>query len=758
MAEAAEAVGDRYRIESIAGQGGMGRVFAARDTRLGRRVAIKLLTVLDPNPGEDPGLRAHDRLVAEARAMARLNHPNLCRVIEVSLVGRTPYLVMDWVEGVELTRFCKDLDTRHRVTILLRVLDAVAEMHQAGLVHGDLKPSNVLVDRHEKPTIVDFGLARAETDSSWTDVPRGGTPGYSAPELLTSHDEIDASADVFSLGVMLYELLAGRAPFPKRTAPAVVADLLTRGAVPLPEQYAPDVPSDLQKICLAALEPVAGDRYPDAAAMAADIRRYLRRETVSARPRLLESRFDEQIEGQILQAREWRRLGLITSRESEVVTRVLADLQRAESPWIIDARRLRASQVGLYLGGWILTLGLVVGLADVLGLIDGAAGVAVAWALSAATLALGMKLQHSGEKRVGVGMLVTAQVTIPVSLWLTLREFGLLAGAGGAGMGPAGELTALLTGRDVPTPGLANAQILAIGLASLALAGVLRRTVRSSAFTFFAVISAGVSWLALYLVLGGLGEDLAVSLGRWGVWLALLGAAALPAALVIDAREHGLIRELGRRRAKQRDAAPVLCGSLAWMGLGLSAAALLTPGWYLLRREAEGPADAAEMSFAFAVNGVLLGGVMLVLGRRPTPLRRRIAEVLRWILPTHLMAPLLMMEVNGAFGVWMPWSVLLLVLAVGFCVASAMKQWKPFLFSGLVYLAVWYARCFDRIETELADQRAWRIGLTVAALVVGPALMLLAWKAPAWIARRRIRRWERLSSLRAEPRAGRSWR
>ncbi len=758
LAEAAGAVGDRYRIESIAGQGGMGRVFAAIDTRLGRRVAIKLLTVLDPNPGEDPGLRAHDRLVAEARAMARLNHPNLCRVIEVSLVGRTPYLVMDWVDGVELTRFCRNLDTRHRVTILLRVLDAVGEMHRAGLVHGDLKPSNVLVDREEKPTIVDFGLARAEADPSWIDVPRGGTPGYTAPELLTSRGEIAPSADVFSLGVILYELLTGRTPFPQRTAPAVVNDLLERGAVPLPEQYAPGVPADLQKICLVALEPDPRDRYPDASAMAADIRRYLRRETVSARPRLLESRFDEQIDTQIARAHEWQRLGLITPREREVVSRVLTDLQRAESPWIIDAKRLRAGQVSLYLGGWILTLGLVVGLADVLGLIGPGAGIAAAWALSAATLALGLRLQRTGEKRIGVGMLVTAQVIVPVSLWLTMRRYGLFAGTGGAGMGPAAELTTLLTGRDTPTPGLANAQILAVGCLSLVLAGLLRRAVRSSAFTFFAVISAGVSWSAVYLVLGGLEGDPAASLGRWGLWLALLGAVALPVGLLIDAYEHGLVRELGRRRAGQRDAAPVLCGALAWMGLGVSAAAFFVPEWYMLRTAGETPAGAAEISFAMAVNGVLLGGVMLILGRRATPLRRRIVDVLRWVLPTHLMAPLVFMETGEAFGVWVPWSVLLFVLAVGFCVASALRQWRPFLFSGMVYLAVWYARCFDRIETGSAGEQAWRIGLTVAALVVGPGLMLLAWKAPAWITRRRIRRWERLSSLRAQPRAGRSWR
>lgn len=758
LAEAERAVGDRYRIESIAGEGGMGRVFSAYDTRLGRRVAIKLLTVLDPNPDEDPGLRAHDRLVAEARSMARLNHPNLCRVVDVSLVGQTPYLVMDWVDGVELTRFCGELDTRHRVSVLLRVLDAAAAMHQAGLVHGDLKPSNVLVDRAEKPTIVDFGLARAETDPSWIAVPRGGTPGYSAPELLTSHVDIDPSADVFSLGVMLYELLTGRTPFPKRTAPAVIIDLLKRGAVPLPEHYAPGVPADLQKICLTAIEPEAGDRYPDAAAMAADIRRYLRRETVSARPRLLEARFDDQIDQQILQAREWRRLGLITQRETEVVSRVLADLQRAESPWIIDARRLRASQVSLYLGGWILALGLAIGLADTLDLIGPAFGVTVAWAVTLPTLVLGLRLQRSGEKRVGVGMLVTAQVTLPAALWLTLRETGWLVGRSGLGMGAGAELTALLGGRDTPSPGLANAQILTIAAASLALAALLRRSVLSSAFTFFGVIAAGAVWLALYLVVGGLDDHPALALGRWGIWLALLGLATLPAALLIDRREHGLIRTLGHRRAKQRDAAPVLCGSLVWMGLGASVAAFFAPGWFVFRAIGDHPPDPAHQAWAFGVNGLLLVAVMFLLGRDPTPLRRRIAEVLRWLLPTHLMAPLLFMEIHETFNAWIPWLALLPVLAVGFCFASALRQWKPFLISGLVYLAAWYARCFVRFGSEFADEHAWRIALTLAALVLGPGFMFLAWKAPAWIARHRLRKWERLSALRAGPRAGRSWR
>ena len=748
LEHAERAVGDRYRIETIAGTGGMGRVFSARDTRLGRRVAIKLLTVLDPNPGEDPGLRAHARLVAEARAMASLDHPGLCRVAEVSLIGQTPFLAMEWVEGVPFDKHCRGLDARRALTVLLRVLDAAAAIHAEGLVHGDLKPANVLIKRNGDPVIVDFGLARAESDPSWADPPKGGTPGYVAPELIKGGHAIGPGADVFAAGVMLYQILTGRTPFYKNLSAAVTVDLLERGALPLPEEHAPDTPPDLQKICLVALEADPAHRYRDAAAMAGDIRRYLRRETVAARPRILQRRLDEQIDAQIAQMNEWQRLGMITPRDTESVARTLAELGTTESPWITDARRLRASQISLSLGGWILLLGLAVGLTQTRSAIPPAVAAAAAWVIAAAVLALGLRLQAKGQKRIGFGALATAQIALPAALWLTLGGTPLPTAPAGAGTADA---IAAIAG------GLATGSTLAVSVAGFALAAVLRRVTHSPVFTVFTVLFGMLAWVCLYPVLGGLDADPMLAVGRWGVWLAVLGFVTLPLALAIDAREHDLIRRLGRVRARRRDATPILCGSLAATAAGLTAAALAAPAWFAVRRIGEVPSTAGLHAWALFINGLLLTALLFFIGGEPTPLRRRTAGALRWIVPAHLLIPLVVMDIESAWGVWLPWFAAVPAIALAFCFAGAPRQWTPFLISGLAGIAVWYARVFARIESELADHSGWRLAAAAAFLVLGPALILVAWKTPAWIATRRLRRWAIDNPIRRSTRS-RSWR
>ncbi len=757
LAHAERAVGERYRIERLAGQGGMGRVFEARDTRLGRRVAIKLLGVLDPHAGEDPGLVAHNRLVAEARAMARIDHPNLCRVIEVSLQHDTPFLVMDWADGEPLDRAWRDMDVRRRLGLFLKVVEAVAAAHDAGLVHGDLKPANIVVDRRDEPTIVDFGLARAEADPAWGPRVVGGTPGYAAPEQFSPDAFIGPAADVFALGVLLFELLTDRHPWPRGTSPAAMVEICRRG-VPLPEDHAPQTPADLQKICLAALEAEPRDRYPDARALAADLRRYLRKETVAARPRRLAQRFEDQVQAQVDATRQWLRQGLVTSHEAERLLAALNDLQRAESPWVLDARRLRVSQVLLHLGGWLLVLGLAVGLARAWPALGGGWWLAAAWAAAGATAAGGVLLHRAGDARVGVGLLVTAQLALPAALWLTLRHTGWLVQGEGAGMGAALEWAGVLLGAASPPPGLANTQVLAVAWAATALALVLRKLTRSAAFTALGLAAMVAAWVGLYLVSGRLIRPGLNAAGEMGVWLAALGAASLPLGLALDADEQRMVRELGSRRVHRRDGPPLVWGAAGLVLIGLWLVAACAPSWWWRTPlvDVDGP-RVETFAAALWATGALLAALMVVLARRATPLRRRVNAALRWVLPAHVLAPVAMLEANDGWGMWPLWIGLLPLASVGLCLAAAVRQWKPFLVSGLVCVALWYWRVLARLDEAADVPGSLHVLAALLAMGVGAGLMFAAWRSPAWVARARLSRWNRAVGGRV-PSGGRSWR
>lgn len=753
LAEAERAVGERYRIERLAGEGGMGRVFAARDTQLGRPVAIKLLEVMDAHPGIDPTLSAHEKLVGEARAMAKLQHPNLCRVIEVSLQHFTPFLVMEWVDGVDLRSWFRGNDRRQRLGVFLKVVDAVAAMHAEGLLHGDIKPANILVSRTGDPTIVDFGLARSEADAG--EQRRGGTPGYAAPEQYAGTRAAGPEADVFALGVVLFELLTDRSPYPSRASPAVIMEMITHGEPPLPERYAPETPADLQKICLAAMERDPADRYPDAGAMALDIRRYLRRETVSARPTSLAQRFDDQVQRQIDATGEWNRLGLITAGEHERLMGSLEDLQRADSPWVVDARKLSVSQVLLHLGGWMLVLGVAVGLSRAWEAIGPALGLATGWTGAIGVAALGLWLQERGQKRIGLGMLVTALLAMPAAAWLTLRETGWLAG-----IGPVeAQLMVVLFGGEAPPPGLSNHQVLAVAGAGLVIAVCLRAVICSAAFTTFIVGYLTAVLAGVFAVAGRLLRDPHVAIGEFGlVWVLPTAAALVLVAMRLDTAERSLIRTLGERRVRRRDAAPVLIGGTVLGVLGITLGAVYTPGWYALGPPIPDDFTAGDAAFAFAINGVGISVAMVLIGLGRSPLRKRVATWLRWLVPTHILGAIVVMEADAWGGAWWPYMVALPILAVGFCLASAWRQWKPFLIAGLAALAVWYVRLFFRIDTELDGEPRVKAVAAVGALAVGVVLMLGAWRGPIIASKLRLRRWSKQTGTTLPPLRERSWR
>jgi eukaryotic-like serine/threonine-protein kinase len=263
-----------YAIDAKVGQGGMGTVYRARDTVLGRTVAIK---VLSPEAANDPELGP--RILREAKAASRLNHPNIVTVHELGRSGEIEFLVMEYVDGTSLSSHIVTggLPIDRVVEYAAQVADALAAAHEAGLVHRDVKPGNVMLTASGRVKVLDFGLARhlpaapgAETMPATTEfVTRhgiAGTVGYMAPEQIQGQPA-DARSDVFALGVVMFELLTGRRPFAGESAWATMSATVTTDA-PDVSRLRPDTPPALARIVARALARRPEDRYSSARALA----------------------------------------------------------------------------------------------------------------------------------------------------------------------------------------------------------------------------------------------------------------------------------------------------------------------------------------------------------------------------------------------------------------------------------------------------------------------------------------------------------
>ncbi|WGL52578.1 protein kinase [Nocardioides sp. BP30] len=261
----------RYVFGDLIATGGMGEVYRATDTALDRPVAIKLLK---PEYADDPINRA--RFDSEARHAAALHHPHVAAVYDVGEMPTAtglmrPYLVMELVDGQPLSTLLRDgrpLDPEAVRDLLGQAGDALAAAHRAGIVHRDVKPANILVTPDREVKVTDFGIARAASSSAITGTGQVmGTPQYLSPEQARGEQATPAS-DVYSLGVMAFECLAGRRPFQKDTAVATALAHLHDPVPPLPAS----VPADLAAVVTRALAKDPKDRYPDAAAFTAALR------------------------------------------------------------------------------------------------------------------------------------------------------------------------------------------------------------------------------------------------------------------------------------------------------------------------------------------------------------------------------------------------------------------------------------------------------------------------------------------------------
>ena len=257
-----------YRIEGVLGTGGMGRVYLAHDTTLKRAVAIKVV---------DPMRQNADALLREAQLAAALDHPSICTVHEVGHIGEEPFIVMEHIRGDRLSDVIHELGVVPLETALhyaIQMADAVAHAHERGIIHGDLKSSNVMIGADGRVKVLDFGLSvrndvallPPSADVGSTVPPPSsecaGTVPYMAPERLRGRAP-DVRSDIWALGVVLHEMLVGACPFRGGTAYELAADILANQRA----QQTPRLPAPVSRVIERCLSPHRQDRYPTARAL-----------------------------------------------------------------------------------------------------------------------------------------------------------------------------------------------------------------------------------------------------------------------------------------------------------------------------------------------------------------------------------------------------------------------------------------------------------------------------------------------------------
>ena len=270
----ADALRDRYDIDRVIGRGGMSIVFLARDRNLDRRVAIK---VMDPESCSQVGA---ERFLREVRITAPLQHPNILPLIDSGAVGDIVYSVMPFVEGESVRdRLVREgpLAVEDALLTAREVADALDYAHKRGIVHRDIKPENILLSNGQA-VVADFGIARAtnlatELTLSGTGMPIG-TPAYMSPEQVRGREAVDARSDIYSLGVTLYEMLAGRPPFVAQSVTEVLSMHLEQEPQPL-ERRRPELPDRVIGIVTKAMAKRPAERHQSAAELAADLREAL---------------------------------------------------------------------------------------------------------------------------------------------------------------------------------------------------------------------------------------------------------------------------------------------------------------------------------------------------------------------------------------------------------------------------------------------------------------------------------------------------
>ncbi len=268
-----------YEMRGELGRGGMGVVYRARDTRLNREVALKMVLHTDASRATVA------RFWAEAEVMAAVKHPHVVQVYELGEHAGRPFMAMEFVSGGSLAdRLTRGpLSPRETAELLAKVAEGVGAAHEAGIVHRDLKPGNIMLDAVGEPKVMDFGIAKRESHVMTQTNAMMGTPAYMAPEQAAAKAKfVGPPADVWALGVILYECMAGKRPFVDESVWVLLEKITTENS-PALRMVVRGVSRDLDTIVSKCLSKEPEHRYATAAELAADLQRFVRGEPIAAR-------------------------------------------------------------------------------------------------------------------------------------------------------------------------------------------------------------------------------------------------------------------------------------------------------------------------------------------------------------------------------------------------------------------------------------------------------------------------------------------
>jgi serine/threonine protein kinase len=681
------------RVLGEIGSGGMGRVLLAEDERLGRKVAIK---TLHPRYLDAPELRT--RFMQEARAMARLNHPNIVRIYGLGAADEEPHFVMEYLEGAPLTDAASALNYQQKADLMRKVALAVAYLHKGRVIHRDLKPRNILVDRNLEPKLLDFGLA-LETESGHRLTQTGlaiGTPDYESPEQASASVPLDARSDIFSLGVVLYEMLTGTLPFRASSIAEQLQEILKLDPV-LPRRIVPDVPGELQNICLKAMEKDPGDRYASAREMAADLERFLAGEPVLAIPVSYSRMLEGKIEQHLRELESWKDDRIVTDSEYDGLRKGYGRLVEREDSWIMETRHLSFQQVSLYLGGWVVVIGTALIVLFRYRALQGIAALLVCCAALAPTAWIGIRWWRLDRRRISVAFLLAFCLLLPVTLVVGMNEFGLFTGAS------RGRESLELFSKMTGFRRISNAQLWWAILFSLPVFYWLRRFTRSTVFSLvlatFGALLGIVSLLRMGLI-----EWLDQDPGKPYLYLIPIAALFLAVALVLER-----LRQPGDSRYFYPFFVAFTYASLT----GLASFHEPLANWL----KSVAPWTRGQHEYLFLGNAVVYFALQWLFEAPSSPQLRAVAKVFRFSIPGHVLIPLLVLglaaqdrKLESRIFEW-----LLPAAALAFIFGSIPKQMKNFFASGLIFLAIGLVR----LQQDLfKDHALWPACLLVAGLLL----------------------------------------